>query len=40
VMFELPSLHNVQKVVLDEGVITGNAKPLLIYSDQAKVAGV
>jgi ATP-dependent Clp protease ATP-binding subunit ClpX len=40
VMFELPSMHNVQKVVLDEGVITGGATPLLIYSDQPKVAGV
>ena len=40
VMFELPSLQNVQKVVVDEGVITGGTKPLLIYSDQPKVAGV
>ncbi len=40
VMFELPSMHNVQKVVLDEGVITGGGTPLLIYSDQPKVAGV
>ena len=29
-----------EKVVLDEGVITGGATPLLIYSDQPKVAGV
>jgi len=40
VMFELPSMQNVQKVVVDEGVITAGAKPLLIYSDQPKVAGV
>ena len=38
IMFDLPSLANVQKVVVDEGSITGDAKPLLIYSDQPKVA--
>lgn len=37
-MFELPSMDNVTKVVLDESVITGDGKPLLIYSDQPKVA--
>jgi ATP-dependent Clp protease ATP-binding subunit ClpX len=39
IMFDLPSLTNVQKVVVDEGCITGDTKPLLIYSDQPKVAG-
>jgi ATP-dependent Clp protease ATP-binding subunit ClpX len=39
IMFDLPSLSNVQKVVVDEGTINGDAKPLLIYSDQPKVAG-
>jgi len=38
-MFELPSMKNVQKVVIDEGSITGDAKPLLLYSDSPKVAG-
>jgi ATP-dependent Clp protease ATP-binding subunit ClpX len=38
IMFDLPSLSNVQKVVVDEGSIDGDAKPLLIYSDQPKVA--
>ena len=38
-MFDLPSMENVVKVVIDEGVIQGDAKPLLIYSDQSKVAG-
>ncbi|MGH8717199.1 MAG: ATP-dependent Clp protease ATP-binding subunit ClpX, partial [Burkholderiales bacterium] len=38
-MFDLPSMENVVKVVIDEGVIYGDAKPLLIYSDQSKVAG-
>ena len=31
-MYELPSLENVSKVVLDEGVINGSAEPYLIYS--------
>jgi ATP-dependent Clp protease ATP-binding subunit ClpX len=38
IMFDLPSLANVQKVVVDEGSIFGDGKPLLIYSDQPKVA--
>jgi len=38
IMFDLPSLSNVQKVVVDEGSISGDGKPLLIYSDQPKVA--
>jgi ATP-dependent Clp protease ATP-binding subunit ClpX len=38
-MFDLPSSKNVSKVVIDDGVINGDGKPLLIYSDQPKVAG-
>ncbi len=38
IMFDLPSLSNVQKVVVDDGAISGDGKPLLIYSDQPKVA--
>src|SRR3989440_736704 len=38
IMFDLPSLSNVQKVVVDENCINGEGKPLLIYSDQPKVA--
>jgi len=38
-MFDLPSMENVVKVVVDEGTITGDAPPLMIYSDQPKVAG-
>jgi ATP-dependent Clp protease ATP-binding subunit ClpX len=38
-MFDLPSMENVVKVVVDEGTITSDAAPLLIYSDQPKVAG-
>ncbi|MBI1397623.1 MAG: ATP-dependent Clp protease ATP-binding subunit ClpX [Betaproteobacteria bacterium] len=38
-MFDLPSMKNVQKAVIDEGSITGDVKPLLLYADQPKVAG-
>ena len=39
IMFDLPSLENVSKVVVDEATIVGDGKPLLIYADQPKVAG-
>ena len=38
-MFDLPTLENVSKVVVDEATIIGEGKPLLIYADQPKVAG-
>src|SRR6267378_1635937 len=38
-MYELPTLDNVSKVVVDEQMISADGKPLLIYSDQHKVAG-
>jgi len=37
-MFDLPSLENVTKVVVDEGTILSDATPLLIYSDPPKLA--
>ena len=39
-MYELPSLDNVAKVVVDEGSISGESKPLIIYegSDMPKAA--
>jgi ATP-dependent Clp protease ATP-binding subunit ClpX len=39
IMFDLPSMQNVAKVVIDEGTIIGEAPPILIYADQPKVAG-
>jgi ATP-dependent Clp protease ATP-binding subunit ClpX len=39
IMYELPTLENVSKVVVDEATIRGEGQPLLIYSDQPKVAG-
>jgi ATP-dependent Clp protease ATP-binding subunit ClpX len=38
-MYELPGMENVSEVVIDESVIIGDAKPLLIYADQPKVSG-
>ncbi|MDV6319069.1 ATP-dependent Clp protease ATP-binding subunit ClpX [Chromohalobacter sp. HP20-39] len=40
-MYEVPSLEDVSKVVIDASVITGDSEPLLIYSQQeeSKVAG-
>ena len=38
-MFDLPSVENVVKAVVDENTINGDAPPLLIYADQPKVAG-
>ena len=38
-MYELPTQENVTKVVIEEGMIEGNAKPILIYADQPKVSG-
>jgi ATP-dependent Clp protease ATP-binding subunit ClpX len=39
VMYDLPNQQNVVKVVIDENTITNGAKPLLIYSDNAKASG-
>ena len=38
-MFDLPSLDNVVKVVVDEGAIGNDTRPILIYADQPKIAG-
>ena len=37
-MFELPTLDGVAKVVLDEHTIEEEAKPLLVYREQARPA--
>jgi ATP-dependent Clp protease ATP-binding subunit ClpX len=39
IMFDLPGLERVSKVVIDEGTIDEGGKPLLIYADQPKVSG-
>ena len=37
-MFDLPSLNNVEKVVVDESTIDENKPPLLVYRESAKQA--
>jgi ATP-dependent Clp protease ATP-binding subunit ClpX len=39
IMFDLPSMSNVAKAVIDDGVVRGESQPILIYADQPKVAG-
>jgi len=39
VMYELPAMKGVSKVIIDDNVIDGDGKPLLIYEDAPKVAG-
>nr|WP_281722452.1 ATP-dependent Clp protease ATP-binding subunit ClpX [Nitrosomonas nitrosa] len=34
IMYDLPSLENVSKVVIDYGAVNGDIKPILIYSEQ------
>jgi ATP-dependent Clp protease ATP-binding subunit ClpX len=38
IMYDLPSLENVTKVVIDFNAANDDIKPILIYSDQPKVA--
>jgi ATP-dependent Clp protease ATP-binding subunit ClpX len=37
-MYELPSLENVSKVVVDESVIEGEAEPFILYENHSKQA--
>ena len=34
IMYQLPAMKNVSKVVIDEGVIAGTSEPILIYENQ------
>lgn len=38
VMFDLPSMDNVSKVVLDSSGVTGEIKPIIVYADTPKAA--
>ena len=38
-MYELPSLENVSKVVVDETVIEGEAEPYILYENQQQAVG-
>jgi ATP-dependent Clp protease ATP-binding subunit ClpX len=33
-MYELPAMTNATKVVVDEGVVTGETKPYVIYESE------
>jgi len=37
-MYDLPSMENVRKVVIDENVILGDAKPYMIIDAQDAIA--
>ena len=36
-MYDLPSMEDVSKVVIDETVIRGESKPILIYDSNEKI---
>ena len=39
-MYDLPSLQNVRKVVVDDSVVSGHAKPYFIYENvERRAAG-
>ena len=38
VMYDLPSLANLARVIVDESTITNDGKPLLMFSESAKAA--
>jgi ATP-dependent Clp protease ATP-binding subunit ClpX len=38
IMFDLPSIENLQKVVVDEGVVSGANPPILVYSEEPLLA--
>ena len=38
-MYELPSIKNLEKVVIDDGVIEQSSKPILLFSEKKQVSG-
>jgi ATP-dependent Clp protease ATP-binding subunit ClpX len=38
VMYDIPSIENLSKVVIDDGVISGETPPIMIYEDSSKLA--
>jgi ATP-dependent Clp protease ATP-binding subunit ClpX len=38
IMYDLPSINNLERVVIDETTVEKDARPLLIYSEPSKVA--
>jgi ATP-dependent Clp protease ATP-binding subunit ClpX len=40
-MYELPSMRNVSRIVIDETVIDGQTKPYIVYgSEETRLASV
>ncbi|SNR72400.1 ATP-dependent Clp protease ATP-binding subunit ClpX [Methylobacillus rhizosphaerae] len=37
IMYDLPSIPNLNKVVVDEGVVKGDTPPILIYADESRL---
>ena len=37
-MYDLPSMENVRKVVIDEGVIVGDSRPYMIFDASEPLA--
>ena len=37
-MYDIPSVENLAKVVIDDGVINGQSEPIMMYEDSPKVA--
>jgi ATP-dependent Clp protease ATP-binding subunit ClpX len=40
IMYELPSMNNVDKVIVNESVVEGNSQPVIVYRNEKKVASV
>ena len=41
IMYDLPGMRNVQKVVVDDDVIQGESKPYLVYGpDESRLAAI
>lgn len=38
-MYELPSIKNLEKVLVDDGVIEQSSKPILLFSEKKQVSG-
>jgi ATP-dependent Clp protease ATP-binding subunit ClpX len=39
-MYELPSLHNIKKVIIDEATIHGESEPIIMYENQEQAYAV
>jgi len=37
-MYELPSQTNIKECIINEDVITENAKPIIVYGNRAETA--